>query len=210
MYLVCVLIVSPFLCLELSEFCVCHLNLPERELSVSIRHSLSLISYQQSQIRGGITFEAACADLHYRCEAIRADELLATPVRDNVSKRALVTTKAKRINKKGCAELIKIYLPLCPLHYHQCVSGKTPTVDLKDSLGFAAYNENTKSADYPSTIPTNRLPVPKADREKKAVPKRRGLLQKSHLMMRSNDGVWLASRVRHLPPFMSILAQASV
>jgi hypothetical protein len=148
------------------------------------------VNIQQSQIRGGITFEAACADLHYRCEAICADELLATPVRDNVSKRALVTTNAKRINKtvgevekapclaKGCAELKKIYLPLCPLHYHQCVSGKTPTVDLKDSLGFAAYNENTKSVDYPSTIPTNRLPVPKADREKKAVPKRRGLAAK--------------------------------
>jgi hypothetical protein len=34
------------------------------------------VSLQDKQVRGAITFEEACDDLHHRCEAIRADELL--------------------------------------------------------------------------------------------------------------------------------------
>jgi hypothetical protein len=56
---------------------------------------------------------------------IRADELLSTPIHAHGTKKALISTKAKQINKpegevekgpclaKGCAEMVKVYLPLC-------------------------------------------------------------------------------------------------
>jgi hypothetical protein len=153
------------------------------------------VNIQQSQIRGGITFEEACADLHHRCEAIRADELLFTPVQG--AKKALVTTKGKRLNtpgvavelgpclSKGCSEMIKSYLPLCTLHYHQCVSGKTPSVELRENMGVAVYNDTSHSVEYPPTVPSNRIPVPKIERDKKrdkkaAAPNRKlGLVAKS-------------------------------
>jgi hypothetical protein len=84
------------------------------------------VNIQQDQIRGGITFEDACADLHHRCKAIRADELLSGSVRNSGPKRALISTKAKRINlpvqdvdkslclAKGCLKMVKIYLPCVP------------------------------------------------------------------------------------------------
>jgi hypothetical protein len=66
-----------------------------------IRQETSLeavyVSLQDKQLRGCVTFEEACEDLHTRCSAIRADELLATPVRGQ--RKALVTTQAKRQNK---------------------------------------------------------------------------------------------------------------
>jgi hypothetical protein len=109
------------------------------------------VALQDKQVRGAITFDEACDDLHHRCEAIRADELLTTPIRGQ--QKALVSTHSKRRNKekgedtveieqapcleKTCHESIKKYLPLCGLHYHQCVSGKSPEVELKDNLGTA-------------------------------------------------------------------------
>jgi hypothetical protein len=51
----------------------------------AIRSERSLTSVytmiQSDQLRGRITFDQACEDLRYRCEAIRADELLSTSVR---------------------------------------------------------------------------------------------------------------------------------
>ncbi len=55
------------------------------------------VALQDKQLRGGVIFEEACADLHHRCETIRADELLDTPVRGQA--KALITTHAKCHNK---------------------------------------------------------------------------------------------------------------
>jgi hypothetical protein len=133
------------------------------------------VALQDKQLRGAITFEEACADLHHRCEAIRADEFLATSIRGQMrgqTPKALVSTQGKRQNKVtseiemapclqlGCDEMVKIYLPLRPLHYHQCISGKCSEVELKDGLGKAKYNEKTQVMDYPSTVPKNRFPLP--------------------------------------------------
>ncbi len=120
------------------------------------------VALQDKQLRGETTFEDACEDLFHRCEAIRADELLKTPVRGK--QRALVTAQAKRQNtgavkvemapclQKGRGDLVKTYSPLCPLHYHQCVSGKTPEFELKDGLGIAKYNQATQIIDYPVAV----------------------------------------------------------
>jgi hypothetical protein len=129
-------------------------------------------------VRGAITFEEACDDLHHRCEAIRADELLATPIRAQTQK-ALVSTHGKRQNKgqdkdtaeieqapcleKSCYETIKKYLPLCGLHYHQIVSGKTSEVELKDNLGVAKFNSKTQRIDYPAAVPKDRMPFRKIE-----------------------------------------------
>jgi hypothetical protein len=133
------------------------------------------VALQDKQLRGSTTFEDACEDLFHRCEAIRADELLNTPVRGQ--QKALVSTKAKRHNtgsaqpemapclEKGCSDLVKVYLPLCQLHYHQCVSGKTPEVELKDGLGKAKYNLTTQIIDYPAAVPKNRFPTPRSERK---------------------------------------------
>jgi hypothetical protein len=141
------------------------------------------VALQDKQIRGAITFDEACDDLHHRCEAVRADELLATSVRD--APKTLISTQLKRRNKgrakegeeveqapcleKDCHETVKKYLPLCGLHYHQCVSGKSPEVELKDGLGKAKYNLKTQVIDYPSTVPKERLPVPGIQRPRKGM-----------------------------------------
>ncbi len=135
------------------------------------------MALQDKQLRGAITFEEACADLHHRCEAIRADELLATSVRGQArNPKALVSTQGKRQNKVtseiemapclqlGCDDMVKMYLPLCPLHYHQCISGKCSEVELKDGLGKAKFNGKTQVIDYPSTVPKNRFPLQRAER----------------------------------------------
>ncbi len=69
--------------------------------------------------------------------------------------------------------MVKAYLPLCPLHYHQCVSGKTQSVELKNNFGSASYNADTHSMVYPSTVPKERLPIPKGDLK---TVKRKGLV----------------------------------
>ena len=56
------------------------------------------VALQDKQLRGAVTFEEACEDLHHRCEAIRADEFLSTPVRES---KILVSTQSKRLNKEG-------------------------------------------------------------------------------------------------------------
>ena len=88
----------------------------------------------------------------------------------------MVSTESKRQNKtttevemkpclqKDCDDLVKMYLPLCPLHYHQCISGKSPEVELKDGLGTAKFNTKTQLIDYPSTVPKDRFPLPRTQR----------------------------------------------
>ncbi len=148
-------------------------------LLTGIRQEKSLqavyVSLQDKQVRGATSFEEACDDLHHRCEAIRADEFLETPVREHVPK-ALITTQAKRQNKeapdvemakclqKECVDMVKSYLPLCLLHYHQCISGKCSEVELKDGLGKAKFNTVTQVIDYPSTVPKNRFPLRRSAR----------------------------------------------
>jgi hypothetical protein len=93
----------------------------------AIRHERSLASVytmiQTDQLRGRVTFEQACEDLRYRCEAMRADDLLNTTARpakvrallaagddddsaaDTVGRGAntlaLITTANKRQNAPG-------------------------------------------------------------------------------------------------------------
>jgi hypothetical protein len=63
----------------------------------AIRHEGSLQSVysqlQSEQLRGLVTFDQACRELHFRCEAIRADEFL-----DSRPGKALISTERK---KKG-------------------------------------------------------------------------------------------------------------
>jgi hypothetical protein len=69
--------------------------------------------------------------------------------------------------------MIKHYLPLCPLHYHQGVSGKTPSIQLKGGLGSATYDAASHVMVYPPSVPKERLPIPKG--ELKSI-KRKGLV----------------------------------
>jgi hypothetical protein len=92
--------------------------------------------------------------------------------------KALVSTVAKRINKEKGQEakedkrkyqcLAKDYstktaFPLCGMHYHSVVSGKTPNLELDSNMGMAEYNMTTKFIEYPATVPKDRLP---SDRSK--------------------------------------------
>jgi hypothetical protein len=142
------------------------------------------VSLQDTQVRGAVTFEEAYEDLHHRCEAIRADELLNTPIRGQPQK-ALISTHEKKQNKemdsaavevelalcleKECLEMIKIYLPLCGLHYHQCISGKCPEVSLKENYGIAKFNSKTQKIDYPAAVPKYRFPLPVSARPRKGL-----------------------------------------
>ncbi len=77
-----------------------------------------LVSY----VRGTVTFERACQELHHRVEAMRVDDYL-----DSRPGRVLVSTEGKKNGQnaaplvklpclaKDCAELIQPYLPLCKL-----------------------------------------------------------------------------------------------
>jgi hypothetical protein len=64
---------------------------------------------------------------------------------------------------------MKKYLPLCGLHYHQCVSGKCLEVELKEGFGIARFNSKTQTIDYPKSVPKDRLPVPAAERPRKGL-----------------------------------------
>jgi hypothetical protein len=157
-------------------------------LLTGIRQEKSLdsvyVAIQSGPRRDAITFEEACEDLHHRCKAIQADQLLFTQVKGS-GRKVLVTTQCKRQNKdipadekkqcleKDCTEMIKPYLPLCPLHYHQCVSGKIQALKLKSGLGSAVYNAATHAMVHHSTVPQDRIPIPKANL--KSV-KRKGLV----------------------------------
>jgi hypothetical protein len=135
----------------------------------AIRHETSLqgvyVQLQSEQLRGTVSFDQVCQELHHRCEAIRADEFL-----DSRPGKALVSTEQKKKGALGvpaeklpcftkdCPEMIQNYLPLCKLCYLQCMAGKTPTLTLRDNLGVAVYNATKKKLDFPSAVPASRFP----------------------------------------------------
>jgi hypothetical protein len=135
----------------------------------AIRHESSLqsvyVQLQSEQLRGTVTFDRACQELHHRVEAIKADEYL-----DNRPGRALLSTQDKKNGQNGvpvvklpclakdCAELIQPYLPLCKLCYLQCMAGKIPSLTLRDNLGNATFNSRTKMLDFPPAVPQTRFP----------------------------------------------------
>ena len=48
---------------------------------------------------------------------------------------------------------------LCGLHYHSMISGKTPTLKLRNGYGDATYDTTTNLIVYPPRTPTARLPT---------------------------------------------------
>jgi hypothetical protein len=130
----------------------------------AIRHETSLqavyAQLQSEQLRGTITFEQACRELHHRVESMRADDFL-----DGRSGKALISTELKKNGQgavpvakvlclaKDCAELIQSYLPLCKLCYLQSMAGKVSVLALRDGLGNAVFNTTTKKLDFPAGVP---------------------------------------------------------
>ncbi len=103
----------------------------------AIRHESSLQSVysqlQSEQLRGLVSFDQACRELHFRCETIRADEFL-----DSRPGKSLISTERKKKGqegqqtleklpclKQGCPTQIPAYLPLCKVCYLECMAGKT-------------------------------------------------------------------------------------
>jgi hypothetical protein len=135
----------------------------------AIRHENSLQAVysqlQSEQLRGTVTFDQACRELHHRVESMRADDYL-----DGRSGRALISTEGKKKGQGGvelqkvaclakdCAELVQPYLPLCKLCYLQCMAGKISTLPLRDNLGNAVFNSRTKMLDFPPAVPSSRFP----------------------------------------------------
>jgi hypothetical protein len=111
-------------------------------------------------------------ELHHRCDAIRADELLDHTIRSPGKNLNLLSTASKRHNRKGegelvpclskdCAGKIVDFLPFCKGCYLQCMAGKTPVVELRDGLGKVTYNPKTMRIEFPSTVPASRIPQPR-------------------------------------------------
>jgi hypothetical protein len=149
----------------------------------AIRHESGLQSVysqlQSEQLRGTVTFDQACRELHFRCEAIRADAfldshpggkaLLATES-EKPAGICLLSTELKKKGqdgqpkakleclKLGCPTMIPAYLPLCKNCYLECMAGKTVSIVLRDSLGTATYNSGTKKIDFPKNVPDSRFP----------------------------------------------------
>ncbi len=69
----------------------------------AIRHETDeggvYVQLQTDQLRGKVTFEQARQELHFRCEAIRADNLLDSKFR--TTGKALISTEIKHLNKRG-------------------------------------------------------------------------------------------------------------
>ncbi len=94
--------------------------------------------------------------------------------------KALISSEAKRLNKDNAKEdkrkfkclakecSTKTAFPLCGLHYHSIVSGKSASLDLENNMGSATYNVTTKLIEYPATVPKERPPQ---DRSKGGVTK---------------------------------------
>ncbi len=106
------------------------------------------------------------------------------PVNDEV--KAFISSMSKRLNKtpdqdtkwddKKGGRTKKVYkkreciakccttqstFPLCGLHYHSLVSGKSDSVELRNDWGNASFNAETNTMVYPSKVPPNLLPTPK-------------------------------------------------
>jgi hypothetical protein len=146
----------------------------------AIRHERDLggvyVQLQNDQLRGKVTFEQACQDVHFRCEAIRADALLDS--RFKPTGKVLISTEIKHLDKeklpclaKGCEGMIVAFLPLCKGCFLQCKSGKVATLELRDGLGSTKYNVTTAKLEFPPGVPKSRLP---GNRPRKEV--RKGLM----------------------------------
>jgi hypothetical protein len=136
----------------------------------AIRHETSLQSVytqlQSEQLRGTISFEQACRELHHRVEAMKADDFMD----GKSSGRALVSTELKKNGQgavpvakvsclaKDCPEMVQPYLPLCKLCYLQSMAGKVSVLTLRDGLGDAVFNNTTKKLDFPGAVPKSRFP----------------------------------------------------
>ncbi len=110
----------------------------------AIKHERSMqsvyVQIQTDQLRGWITFEQACDDLRYRCEAHRADELLNTHAR---------ATKVRGLAVAGQSPAIS---PLCAVSV-------TPA-RLGDSVALitsAGKRKNGPTARRPKKEPSNCL-----------------------------------------------------
>jgi hypothetical protein len=148
----------------------------------AIRHEPTLQSVyaqlQSDQLRGRVSFEEACRELHFRVEAMRADDFM-----DSRIGKALISTTQKKNGKgatradavmapclsKICSELVIEYMPLCKGCYLQCIAGKLPSIELRDNLGRASYNATTRRIDYPSSVPASRLPKAGMKKGRKAL-----------------------------------------
>jgi hypothetical protein len=60
---------------------------------------------------------------------------------------------------KGCSE--ETTFPLCKLHYHSLVSGKTQSLELQSEWGFVTYDESSKQMNYPPKVPEDLGPTSK-------------------------------------------------
>ncbi len=145
----------------------------------AIRHESSLQSVytqlQSEQLRGTVTFDRACQELHHRVEAMRADDYL-----DSRPGRALLSTEGKKNGLTG-ATVVKLpclakdrtvrnsFNPtfLFVSFVTQCMAGKIPPLALRDNLGHAAFNATTKMLDFPSGVPPARFPKKGMKRGKK-------------------------------------------
>jgi hypothetical protein len=58
---------------------------------------------------------------------------------------------------KGCDTLTTF--PLCGNHYHSIVSGKSPSVALRNDYGEATFNSDTNGIVYPPKVPASLLPA---------------------------------------------------
>jgi hypothetical protein len=155
-------------CLRLVEL-IGDLELIPGPSAIFLRHETSLqgvyVQLQSEQLRGTVSFDMACQELHHRCEAIKADDFL-----DSRHGRALISTEGKKNGvaavpverlpclSKECKELVQAYLPLCKLCYLQCMAGKTPSMVLRDNLGVAVYNVKTKKLGFPPAVSPSRFP----------------------------------------------------
>jgi hypothetical protein len=128
-------------------------------MSAIIRHEPDLqsvyVQLQKDQLRGDVTFEIACDELHHRCDTIRADEYIDSTFHGkrralaSAGPQALVSTEITKHNKeatarlpclaKDCSGIIVSFLPLCKGGYLQITSGKMPSIVLRDGLGTATY-----------------------------------------------------------------------
>ncbi len=158
----------------------------------AIRHETGLQAVysqlQSEQLRGAITFESACRELHHRVEAMKADDYM-----DSRPGKALVSTEHKKHGQaavpvekflclaKDCLEMIQPYLPLCKLCYLQSMAGKISVLVLRDGLGNAVFNATTKKLDFPVGVPKSRFP------QKGLKKGRKVLMARLHGMLMATD-----------------------
>ena len=179
----------------------------------AIRHETDLqsvyVQLQADQLRGNVTFEQACDELHHRCDAIRADEYMDTTFHGG--RKVLVSTELKKIDKlkqntsrlncltKDCLGMIVAFLPFCKSCYLQCTSGKIQSLVLRDNLGVATYDLTTQRIVFP---PASRIPVPGKGKRKGlmvglgsdtsalTVADECGVVESNICCLFSNPGVW--------------------